>query len=90
MVPANNNVVGRSVTLTIDTAEAETGPWIYGFGMSWSGGRVGKISTDWNTGQAWPFGQGRWVPGLWVRATLVVPVRTRFGVDLDLSDELNA
>lgn len=81
-IPANENVVGNSLTFSAEISDTETGPWEPYGGFTWQGGGVGRDGT-WNPGRAWILSLSD--VGRWVRATLDVPVRMRCGVVIDVS-----
>jgi hypothetical protein len=82
-VPANENDAANSLTFTAEIGDSETGPWEPYGGFGWQGGGFGKDGT-WSPGRAWVLSVSD--VGRWVRATLVVPVRMRCGIDIGVRD----
>ena len=81
-IPANENVAANSLTFTAEISDTDTGPWEPYGGFTWQGGGIGRDGT-WNPGRGWILSASD--VGRWVRATLVVPVRMRCGVVIDMS-----
>lgn len=81
-IPANENTVGNILSFTVEIGDTETGLFDTHGGFTWRGGGTGKDGT-WNPGYGWVISAGE--VGRWLRGVMVVPVRMRCGIDVDLS-----
>lgn len=79
-IPSSNNTVDRSIELQAQTSDSEGGSYKSRGGFTWRGGFIGKDGT-WSPSMSWILKVSD--EGLWARVQVIVPVRTRFSVDID-------
>jgi len=80
-IPSNQNTADRSIALTYEWADTETGVYTPTLQLDWQGSGAGK---DGSWEPSYTYTVGSWLLGKWVRCRANVPVRTRFGIDLDV------